>query len=75
VKLGAWSYSIYLIHWLIYVKCSQGHQNEVSWAIAAFAGAVASGAILNYLIEAPIERFRHSLQFRIRVKTLRLPHL
>jgi peptidoglycan/LPS O-acetylase OafA/YrhL len=75
VKLGAWSYSTYLIHWLIYVKCSEGHQNQVSWAIAAFVGAVASGAILNYLVESPIERFRYFLRSWIGGEMSRLPHL
>lgn len=72
VKLGAWSYSIYLVHWLIYVKLSVDHQNNFLWAIAALFLAVAFGAALYYFIESPIERFRHFLQSRIRLKMLAL---
>lgn len=63
-RLGTWSYSIYLIHWLIYAKLSSIYPNSFVWAIIALLGAVASGAILYYVIEAPIEKFRRSIQIK-----------
>lgn len=70
VKLGAWSYSIYLIHWMVYSKLSAGHQNSLLWSIFSLFVAVLLGAVIYYLIESPIERFRHSLQSKIQIKML-----
>lgn len=68
-RLGAWSYSIYLIHWLFYQKLSLIQQGGL-YAVGAVLGSVAAGASLYILIESPIERFRHSLQKRIRLRQL-----
>lgn len=57
--LGAWSYSVYLIHWLVYVKLSQlpgGH--GVGMAVMAAVAAMACGAVLYYAVERPLERLR-----------------
>lgn len=59
--MGAWSYSIYLIHWLVYSTFSIGNQGSWPWVAASFVCAITSGAILYYLVESPIERYRHSL--------------
>lgn len=64
-KLGAWSYSIYLIHWIFYQKLSL-LQKGGFYALLAFFGAIAAGAALYVFIESPIERFRHSLQEKIK---------
>lgn len=66
--LGAWSYSIYLIHWLIYATLSTGHQNSFFWIVSAFLGSIGIGAAIYYLVEAPIERLRHAVQAWIRVR-------
>lgn len=66
--LGAWSYSIYLIHWLVYSKLAALGQGGVAVALVALAAAVAGGALLYYLIEAPIERLRRGVGGGFRVK-------
>ncbi|QRK82844.1 acyltransferase [Pseudomonas granadensis] len=64
-KLGAWSYSIYLIHWIFYQKLSLLHKGGL-YALLAFFGAIAAGAAMYFFVESPIERFRHSLQARLK---------
>ncbi|MBD8091742.1 acyltransferase [Pseudomonas fluorescens] len=64
-KFGAWSFSIYLVHWYFYVTFGLAHPNSVLWMLIGIACAVAFGAFLHYAVEAPIEKFRHSLQVRI----------
>ncbi|MBK5543329.1 acyltransferase [Pseudomonas sp. TH04] len=65
-RLGAWSFSIYLVHWYFYAKFSLANPNSILWMCIAVACAVLFGAILHYAVEAPIEKFRHSIQGRIR---------
>lgn len=65
-KLGAWSYSIYLVHWFFYIKYAQTHPNSVVWMFAGLVSAIVAGAMLHYLIESPIEKFRHGMRKRIR---------
>lgn len=62
--LGAWSYSIYLIHWLFYLSVSSIGKG---WAFAtiAFLLTILCGAAMFILIESPIERFRHSTQNKV----------
>ncbi|WLH34084.1 acyltransferase [Pseudomonas sp. FP2196] len=64
-KLGAWSYSIYLIHWIFYQKLSLLHKGGL-YAMLAFVGAIMAGAAMYVFIESPIERFRHSLQGKLK---------
>ncbi|MFJ4251366.1 acyltransferase family protein [Pseudomonas sp. NPDC089741] len=66
-KLGAWSYSIYLIHWIFYQKLSLLQKGGL-YALLAFFGAIAAGAAMYVFIESPIERFRHSLQGKLKQK-------
>lgn len=63
-RMGAWSYSIYLIHWFFYQWLSS-ISHGVFFAAAALLCTVATGAIMFRFIESPIERFRHQLQSRI----------
>ncbi|WCM53512.1 acyltransferase [Pseudomonas sp. WJP1] len=65
-KIGAWSFSIYLVHWYFYVTFALAHPNSFSWMIIAVLCAIVVGAILHYIVEAPIERFRHSIQLRFK---------
>lgn len=67
-KLGEWSFSIYLVHWYFYATFSIAHPNSILWMLFGIACAVTFGAILHYVVEAPIEKFRHSIQSRIRSK-------
>jgi peptidoglycan/LPS O-acetylase OafA/YrhL len=67
-KLGAWSFSIYLVHWYFYATFGGAHPNSFLWMFIGIVCAVAFGALMHYVIEAPIERFRHSLQSKIKLK-------
>lgn len=59
-KLGQWSYSLYLIHWLVLAKLGAQHPNSWGWMLGATVLAVVAGAALHYVIEAPIEKMRHA---------------
>ncbi|WP_434626181.1 acyltransferase [Pseudomonas sp. Z1-29] len=67
-KLGAWSFSIYLVHWYFYVTLSSAHPDSFGWMLVGVGLAVVFGALLHYVVEAPIERMRHSIQERIKPK-------
>ncbi|WP_122605717.1 acyltransferase family protein [Pseudomonas viridiflava] len=66
--LGAWSFSIYLAHWYFYVKLGLLYPNSVLWMFVGIGCAVVFGAALHYLVESPIEKFRHHVQLRMRDK-------
>lgn len=63
--LGAWSFSIYLIHMLLYVWLANAHPNSPFWMSFGILSAIGAGATMFYLIERPIEKFRHQLQVRL----------
>lgn len=67
VLIGKYSFSIYLMHWLIYMTLARKYPNSFIWMFVAFAVAILVGAIMYHMIEAPIERFRHRIQLRSRV--------
>jgi peptidoglycan/LPS O-acetylase OafA/YrhL len=62
---GAWSYSIYLIHWIVYSKFFDIFGPGAMSAISAFFVSTAVGAVVYYIVEAPIERWRHLLVNKI----------
>ncbi len=62
--LGRYSFSIYLMHWLVYITLAGKHPNDFAWMAVALVLAVLLGAGMYHLIEAPIERFRHRIQLR-----------
>lgn len=64
--LGAWSFPIYLVHWYFYITLNSAHHDSVSWLFVGMACAIIAGACLHFIIEMPIEKFRHSLQSRFR---------
>lgn len=56
--IGKWSYSIYLFHWLIYMKYIHIWPNQI-WAMAvAFISAIFVGGLVYYFVEKPIEHLR-----------------
>lgn len=61
-KAGEWSFSIYLIHWLIVVKLSDLYPGSLLWMLVAIVASIFAGAALYMLVEKPIERFRHSIE-------------
>jgi len=68
MKLGKWSFSIYLIHWIIYGYLASVHiGNGFVWSVIAILSSIAVGAMLFILIESKIERLRHIVQIRINI--------
>lgn len=64
-KLGEWSFSIYLIHWLVVIKFSSWHPESYPWLMLAVVASVMAGAVLYKLVERPIEKFRHAIELSI----------
>lgn len=64
-SLGAWSYPIYLFHWLIYMKLIEVWPESFVAMLAGIIGAIVIGAIVHHFLELPIESFRKKLQNRI----------
>lgn len=60
-QIGKWSFSIYLFHWLIYTQLTNHFAGSYLWATLAIFIAIATGAAIYFLIEKPIERFRHTI--------------
>lgn len=64
-KMGAWSFSMYLVHWYFYATLANMYPKSLGWMFVAMLCAVLFGALLHVLVEAPIERGRHALQDRL----------
>lgn len=58
-QLGKWSFSIYLFHWLIYTQITKFFIESYLWATIAFSLAIIIGGIIFYLVEKPLEKWRH----------------
>lgn len=52
--VGLWSYSIYLMHWLIVVKLSQWYPGSIYVAVVAVGLSIAAGAACYALMERPL---------------------
>lgn len=63
--LGAWSFSVYLIHWLIYWKVSAIQKENIYLLLVGMSLSVLAGAVMYYVMESPIERLRHRIQSRM----------
>lgn len=57
--LGKWSFSIYLFHWLVYTQLTNHFAGSYLWATLSIFIAIATGAVIYFLIEKPIEKSRH----------------
>lgn len=57
--IGQWSYSIYLFHWLVLVKLASSNTTGVNNMILAVIESIGVGALAYYVIEQPLERWRH----------------
>jgi peptidoglycan/LPS O-acetylase OafA/YrhL len=67
-KLGNWSFSIYLFHWVVYAKMAGLFLNNYYAMFFSFFCAIIIGAIFHALIEVNIEKFRHKLMDAISTK-------
>ncbi|TAE79552.1 MAG: acyltransferase [Alphaproteobacteria bacterium] len=59
IYLGKWSYPIYLMHWIIYLKLVALYPNNLIAMIGAILCSMITGAVMHYALERPIERWRH----------------
>ncbi|MFC2971457.1 acyltransferase family protein [Azotobacter bryophylli] len=66
VKMGMFSYSVYLVHWYFYVSLANKYPDSYFWMIVGFFSSIIFGGLLYYAVEAPLERLRHSIQIKIR---------
>jgi peptidoglycan/LPS O-acetylase OafA/YrhL len=57
-SIGAWSYSIYLFHWVVMVKFAQFYPNSIATVVTACVVSVVLGAIVYVMVEHPIETLR-----------------
>ncbi len=64
-RMGAWSYSIYLFHWLVFMHLQTRFQNSVLAMLAAIGISILVGAAAYRYLEMPLERMRHRLQARL----------
>jgi peptidoglycan/LPS O-acetylase OafA/YrhL len=71
-KIGLWSFSIYLFHWVVYAHMLPYCAESKLGMIASIIAAIAGGAASYYLIEKHIEWFRHYLLGSSRMRTT--PH-
>ncbi|WP_191968214.1 acyltransferase family protein [Legionella longbeachae] len=56
--IGKWSYSIYLFHWLVYMKYIQLWPNQIWAMVFAFISAILVGGLVYYFVEKPLEYLR-----------------
>lgn len=57
--LGKWSYSIYLFHFMIFIKISNDHPGSFLFSGLAFLLSILVGALAYNLFELPLDLFRH----------------
>lgn len=56
--IGKWSYSIYLFHWLVYMKYIQYWPNSILAMCIGLISAILAGGVVFYLVERPLESLR-----------------
>jgi peptidoglycan/LPS O-acetylase OafA/YrhL len=65
VMIGRWSYSIYLVHWLVIVKISEFLSFSLLGVLISIGLSILAGAIIHYAIEQPLEKFRHKVMRKL----------
>lgn len=61
-KIGEWSYSIYLIHIMVYALVAAGRSTSFPLMLTGIIGSIGAGAFLYYCFERPMEHLRHRIQ-------------
>lgn len=56
--MGHYSFSIYLIHWLVMSRVSAMAGDSVSAFLVCILASIIAGMILYYAVEAPLQRIR-----------------
>lgn len=64
-KIGAWSYPIYLFHWLVFMKLIDSYPGNFYVMFLSVGVAICVGALVHYSLEGPIESFRKKVQRKI----------
>lgn len=64
--LGKWSFSIYLLHWLVYTELSRIYPENIISMLGAFIAAIAVGGVFYWLIEMNMEKLRHKIMREIK---------
>lgn len=59
--IGSWSFSIYLFHWFFYVKIIEFWPGNFFAMVVGMVSAILFGAIVYYVIESPLDRFRKNI--------------
>ncbi|MGT3214978.1 acyltransferase family protein [Yersinia enterocolitica] len=67
-KLGHWSFSIYLFHWLIYLKMADVFLNNYYAMIVSFFASIVVGAAFYSIFEVNIEKLRHRVMSTLTIK-------
>lgn len=57
--MGKWSYSIYLFHFMIFLKFSANYPESLLFSIVAFLLSIFIGSIVYNFFELPLDLFRH----------------
>lgn len=63
--LGKWSFSIYLFHWAVIIISSKYKLNDVTVFVFCVIQSIGLGALIYYIIEAPLEKTRHLIMERL----------
>jgi peptidoglycan/LPS O-acetylase OafA/YrhL len=64
-QVGRWSYSIYLVHWMVVVKLASIFSGDLLAAVLSIVAALLIGGVIHYVLELPLERFRRLLMGRL----------
>jgi peptidoglycan/LPS O-acetylase OafA/YrhL len=63
VEIGRWSYSIYLVHWPVFLALTEDRVGINAWGLVAVkcASAAVAGLLLHLAVEQPVRRARPTL--------------
>lgn len=60
--IGNWSYSIYLFHWLVFMKYIILWPHNYIAMLCATVSAIFLGGFSYYILEKNLQQFRHHMQ-------------